>query len=470
MGIDPSLFKAYDIRGIWGKNLLSETSYQIGLGMGSFFINKGVTVVYVSHDNRVSSEEINKNFVQGLRESGCDVVDLGRIPTPMNYASWYLYSANATVSITASHNPPEYNGLKATIHKKHFDTNEYQEIKNIVLDGSFQKAKKLGTYTSKDIWPLYRARVLKDIHLARDLTVVLDCGNGTCSTTTDILLKDIGCTVIKLYCEHDGRFPNHAPYPQKEALYTTLKTEIIRNHADCGIAMDGDGDRFGVYDEKGRFVSNDLIGALIAGSMAENNPGMKAVFNISTSQMAIDYAQQAGCSVILWKTGYPNIIAKMKETGALLGNEIAGHFFLKDTYFGFDDGSYAALRFVEYLSRQNRPVSELVSSMPQYISTPEFRVTAPDEPNNNKFTIVSSIIRDFRQKFSDAQILDFDGLRITFPDKSWILIRNSNTEPLITGRTEAKTEDRLNQHKKLIVDTLLKHGVILDWTHPITSH
>jgi phosphomannomutase/phosphoglucomutase len=470
MDINPGIFKAYDIRGIWNKELFPETAYLIGLGMGTYYKRNQVSTVYVSRDNRVSGQEISENLIKGIRETGTNVVYLGVITTPMNYSSWYLREAQGSVSITASHNPPEYNGFKAALKKVHFSSDDYQHIKDLVLNQDFEKSTELGAYSEDDLWPDYLARVTQDIKLNRPVKVVLDCGNGTCSDTTEVVLQKIGCEVIQLFCEHDGSFPNHAPYPQKEDLYTVLKETIAKEKADMGIAMDGDGDRFGVYDEKGKFIGNDLIGALIGTGIAKANPGMTAVFNVSTSQMAVDQIENAGGKMILWKTGYPFIIEKMKETGALIGNEIAGHFFLKDKYYGFDDATYAAARFVEFYSQQEKTVSELVSSMPQYVSTPEFRVPAPDEPDNNKFTIIADIIKKFKEEYKDATIMDFDGLRIAFADKSWILIRNSNTEPLITGRAEAKTPERLEELKALLVATLKEYGVTLDWSNPIASH
>ncbi len=470
MNVNPAIFKAYDIRGIWNKEIFSETAYLIGLGMGTFYKRNNVDTVFVSRDNRISGEEIRDNLVKGIRETGTNVVDLGVITTPMNYSSWFLRDAEGSISITASHNPAEYNGFKAALKKVHFSTEEYQHIKDLVLNQDFEKSENLGSYSEDDLWDDYLNRVTQDIALKRQVKIVLDCGNGTCSGTTEQILKKIGCEVITLFCEHDGSFPNHPPYPQKDDFYTELKVSIARENADMGIAMDGDGDRFGVYDEKGNFISNDLIGALIGTGIAETNPGMKSVFNVSTSRMAIDQLEQAGGEVILWKTGYPYIIEKMKEKDALLGNEIAGHFFLKDKYYGFDDATYAAARFIEFFSSKYQTMSELVASMPQYVSTPEFRVPAPDEPDNNKFTIISAIIADFREEFRDAEIMDFDGLRVSFPDKSWILIRNSNTEPLITGRAEAKTPEKLDELKDLLVKTLAKHEVHLDWANPIASH
>ncbi len=470
MQVDPSIFRKYDIRAIWGKNLNEEIAYLIGRAFGTYFHRHGQTKVVVNRDNRLSGQAIKDNLIKGILETGLDVVDLDIATSPMSYASWYLLDANATVDITASHNPPEYNGFKAGLNKEHFIDKQYAEIKDLVLNQDFDSSDTPGKLSTYDIWPAYRQAVTKDIQLKKPVKVVLDCGNGTTSTSTPQILQDIGCEVIQLFCQHDGSFPNHAPYPQKENFYTELKKAIKEHGADMGIAMDGDGDRFGVYDENGNFVSNDLIGALIGIEIAQEHPGFKAVFNVSTSKQAIDHLENHGAKVTLWKTGYPYIISKMKEIGALLGNEIAGHFFLKDRYWGFDDGTYAAARFIEYYSSQNQTVSQLVAAMPQYLNTPEFRVPAPDEPDRNKFTIIRDITQEFKQKFPQAEVMDFDGMRIAFPDGSWILIRNSNTEPLVTGRAEAKTLERLEELKQLVVETLAKHDVHLDWSNPIPSH
>ncbi|MEN8252883.1 MAG: phosphomannomutase/phosphoglucomutase [Patescibacteria group bacterium] len=467
---NPGIFKAYDIRGVWNKEMFPEDVYEIGLAMGTFFKEKGASTVYVGRDNRIHGEEIKENFVKGLLETGMNVVFLGIITTPMSYATWYLRNAEASVSITASHNPSEYNGFKAAFNKVHFSTAEYEAIRDLVLNQEHKKADRKGEYSEDDLWPDYFERTTRDIKLGKKVKVVLDCGNGTCSEHTEKILEKIGCEVIKMYCDHDGSFPNHPPYPQKEDFYLELGQKIKEENADMGIAMDGDGDRFGVYDESGKFVSNDLIGALIGTGMIAEHSDLKAAFNISTSRVAIDQLEQAGAKVHLCKTGYPFVIAKMKEVGALLGNEIAGHFFLKDKYYGFDDASYAAARFVEFFSKQNKTVSQLVASMPNYVSTPEFRVPCADEEDNNKFTIIKSIIDKFRKEFADAEIMDIDGVRVTFPDHSWFLIRNSNTEALITGRVEAKTSERLEELKSLVKQTLADRGVDLDWSNPIASH
>ena len=470
MSVQPGIFKQYDIRGVWEKDLTADSAYQIGKAVGSVFMDQGISEIIVGRDTRVSGPTIQELFVKGLNEVGCSTILLGVVSSPMTYASWYLMEAQGSVIITASHNPPEYNGFKIGLRKKHFSTQMYQDLYKRIVSADFFTPERAGTTRDHSITEDYIERVTQGIQLGRPIKVVLDCGNGATGGTTDRILEKIGCEVIPLFTEHDGSFPNHLPYPQKHEEYSVLKERILQENADIGIAMDGDGDRFGVYNEKAEFVSNDLIGALIGESIVEKHPGFTAVFNISTSQRAVEHLKEKGVNVLLWKTGYPHIIEKMEETEALLGNEIAGHFFLKDEYYGFDDATYAALRFIQHLSNQNKTVSEMVDSMPSFVGTPEFRVPSPDEPDHNKFTISASIRDDMKEAFPDAEILDFDGVRVRFSDDSWLLLRNSNTEPLITGRVEARDVKRLEEVKRLVSDTLNKHGVELDWNNPIPGH
>ena len=470
MPIAQRIFKQYDIRGIWNKDLTAEVAYLIGKAIGSTFMDAGVSTIVVGRDTRTHGPEIQEQFLRGLTEVGCSARVLGVVSSPMTYASWYQLESEGSVIITASHNPGEYNGFKAGLRKKHFTTQMYQDLYKRILENSFYTPLKPGVVEEATLTEGYVSKIVQDIHLSRPIKVVLDCGNGATGGTTDRILKEIGCEVTALFTDHDGSFPNHLPYPQKEDGYTELKKKVLETGADLGIAMDGDGDRFGVYDEKGQFVSNDLIGALIGMSIAPAHPGFHAVFNISTSHRAISFLESIGAHVTLWKTGYPHIISKMAELDAMLGNEIAGHFFLRDRYYGFDDATYAAARFIELLSTQEKTVSELVNAMPYFVGTSEFRVPCVDEPDRNKFTIAASIAEELKTRFPEAEILDFDGVRVTFDDQSWLLLRNSNTEPLITGRVEAKDETRLKELQDLIVELLNKHEVALDWENPIPGH
>lgn len=454
-----SIFHTYDIRGVYGQELTDDLSELIGKATGTFYRRSGVEEVVVGRDNRPSGVQLTKRFIVGLRSTGCNVVDLGVVTTPMVYSSWYLLKADAAASITASHNPAPYNGIKLTFKKQGLFGKQYQIIKNIILRNDFEEGS--GSVDTLDIFPLYQKELIKDLKIAKKLKIVIDCGNGTTSLFAPKILNSIGVEVVELFTRSDGTFPNHDPYPQKTELYKTLAQTIRRTKADFGIAYDGDGDRMGIYDENGQFVQNDIIGALFARQILEKHKGANIVFNISASMAVLEAIKDSGGNPILWKTGYPFIVSKMKETGAYFGAEISGHFFFKDRYFGYDDGLYASLRFIELMSRSSQSVSQIVQSLPRYFASPEFRVEVPKDEDKKK--IVDEIAQEVVKDFPEAEILSFDGIRFTLPNKSWGLIRPSNTEPMLSGRAEAKNKEDLRKIQDYISQKLAKFGIELKW-------
>jgi len=283
------------------------------------------------------------------------------------------------------------------------------------------------------------------------------------------LFESLGCEVFGLYLESDGSFPNHQPYPQKVDLYPKLVEAIKSNQADVGFAFDGDGDRIGIYNEKGEFIANDILTIIFIREILKNNPQAKIVMNVSTSLSVIEDTKEKNGDMVLWKTGYPLISSKMKEVGAKFGGEISGHFFFADRYYGFDDAFYAAARLLEILSKHNGALSSLFTDIPQFLTTPEFRMPIIEQTGKTKFSIIQTIAEKIRKKYPEAEIMDFDGVRFSFPD-GWGLIRASNTEPMITGRAEAKTADKLEFIKNLITEKLQEEGLALDWNNPISEH
>lgn len=458
-GISSEIFKMYDIRGIYGKDLTEKTAESIGKAAGTYFKGSGVSKIIVGRDNRVSGVSLQQSLVKGILSTGCDAVDIGLVITPMTYFSWYRLDAGATIMVTASHNPAEYNGFKMTLNKKAVLGDQYQELLKIIQDNNFEKGE--GRVTKADIWQEYKENILKGIKLEKSLKVVVDTGNGTTSLYAPQLFRELGCEVIELFTESDGNFPNHLPYPQKSEYYTDLAQKIKETGADCGLAFDGDGDRLGLYNEQGNFIQNDLSAVIFARDILSNNPGSTIVMNISTSMAVVEDVQAQGGKLFLWKTGYPFITEKMKELGARFGGEISGHFFFADRYFGYDDALYSGARFLEILSRSNKLASKLLDRAPDYFSTPEFRVELEDGLDKN--VIMNNIKEDVKSQFSEAEILDFDGVRFTLPDKSWGLIRPSNTEPLLAGRAEAKTKERLAEIKSTISKILSSQKINLSW-------
>ena len=462
MEINPAIFGMYDIRGIFGQDLTVENVKLLGRALGTFFLQNKINEVVVGHDNRLSGPAIKKSLFQGLNEAGINIIDLGLIMTPMTYFSWQALDANATIMITASHNPPEYNGFKVSLNKGPIHGDSYQKIKKILQSGKFLQGK--GGVKKFNLWPKYLKRIAQDIKLKRKLKVVVDSGNGTTAPFVQEFFAKLGCTMIGLYVDSDGSFPNHPPYPQKVEFYSKLISTVKQKKADLGLAFDGDGDRVGIFNEKGEFISNDILAILFIREILKKNPGTKIVMNISTSLAVIDDIKKRGGKLILWKTGYPFITSKMKEVDAIFGGEISGHFFFADRYYGFDDAFYATARLLEILASTDKPLSVLFADTPKFYTTPEFRIKTPDEPNNNKFTIIKEAALEIKKDYPEAEILDFDGIRFNFKD-GWGLIRASNTQPMLTGRAEAKTQAKLEKIKKIIKNKLAKNKIVLDWKH-----
>ena len=459
MSINPDIFRTYDIRGIWRKDLTIEIGENLGKAVGTFFDKYQVKKVVVGRDNRLGGKDLMKSFIKGLRSTGRNVVDVGVVITPMIYFSWHHLNAKGTVMITASHNPPEYNGLKISLKKHPIYGEKYQEIRKIAEASKFSSGK--GSYKKYNLRQFYLNGIIKNINLKRKLKVVVDCGNGTASLFASELFKKLSRESFLLFCKSDGSFPNHLPYPQKTELYTKLIKTIKEEKADLGFAFDGDGDRLGVYDEKGQFIENDFLLMILARDICRKYPGRKVIGNISTSLAVLEDIKNHGGIPMLWKTGYPFITSKMKKEKAIFGGEISGHFFFVDRYYGFDDALYAAARVLETVSQSKKPVSRLLTGVPAYFGTPEFRVEAKD-----KFDTIKKIVKEIKKEHPEAEILNIDGVRFSFKD-CWGLIRASNTEPLLTGRAEAKTKERLEEIKNLIQSKLAKHGVKLDWKHPL---
>lgn len=458
MNIPPQIFKAYDIRGVYGKEITEETAEIIGKALGTYFFQNKVHKIAVGHDNRVSSPSLTQALIKGIAATETHLVNMGTVATPMIYFSWHHLGLNGSVMVTASHNPPEYNGFKIGLNKNPIYASDYEEIKRLALHLGGVKLKS-GRVEKHDIWPDYKRKILENIKLLRFLKVVVDTGNGTTSLFVPELLKDLGCEVIELFTESDGRFPNHLPYPSKTEYYKELIQKIKETGADAGLAFDGDGDRLGVYDEQGQFIENDFLAAIFSRHILSKNPGVSVVLNVSASMDVLEDIEAHGGRAIFAKTGYPFITQKMEEEGALFGAEISGHFFFKDRYFGYDDALYAASRFLEVLANNKMPASQLISDIPSYIGTPELRVSVPEDVD--RFKVVQEIKEGFK-KTPGVEILDIDGIRFTLPDKSWGLIRASNTEFAIAIRAEAKTKSRLKEVQDLIEEKLAKQNVTLN--------
>ncbi|MEK7202714.1 MAG: phosphomannomutase/phosphoglucomutase, partial [Patescibacteria group bacterium] len=402
-------------------------------------------------------EEFKQAFIQGLISTGVDVIDLGMIMTQMMYYGQYRFQTNGGAMITASHNPYNFNGFKLAVgFSKTTEMEEVVEIKNYVETDNFFKANVTGKITSADIKEDYFNDVLKRIKLKKKFKVAVDFRHGTPAMYVPELLKRAGCEVISMRDNVDGNFPAGTPDPTAEDFIKELAQVVILKKADIGIGFDGDGDRIGVVDEKGRILWNDILVAIFAKEILERFPGSKIIYNGLCSRVVPEVVKQNGGIPIIWRTGHSFIKSKIAEEGAAFGGELSGHFFFNDNAYGHDDGSYAALRVLEYLSDKNTTLSRLYETFPQYISSPEIKIGCPDE---KKVGIIKNLVRKFRNDFPNTQITDDtiipgdDGTRADFDD-GMIIFRYSQNGPYITVKFEAKDQMVYDQRKKYVKDML----------------
>lgn len=443
-----SIFRAYDIRGIFGKDLTLEIAEKIGEAFGTYIGNKGEVVL--GRDCRLSSPELRKAIINGLTSSGCDVLDIGMVPTPILYFSIVHYKKDAGVMITGSHNPPEYNGFKLCIGEHTLYGEEIQELKKIIENEKFKESEKKGILNKQDVVENYIKFIEGKIEISKSLRVVIDAGNGTAGKIAVKIFRDLGCEVIEINCEPDGRFLAHFPDPTIDKNLEQLIETVKKEGADLGIAYDGDADRLGLVDNFGNIVRGDQALILFSREILKKNPKGKIIFEVKCSQALIEEIEKMGGIGIMYRTGHSFIKKKIKEENALLAGEMSGHFFFRDNYYGYDDGIFASARMVELLSKTEKKFSELVREIPKYFSTPEIRIHCPD---TEKFKVVEEITKNFQKK--GYNVITVDGARIQFKD-GWGLVRASNTEPALILRFEARTKEKLSEIENLIKGELRK--------------
>jgi phosphomannomutase/phosphoglucomutase len=444
--MDPTIFREYDIRGIVDKDISEAIAVLIGKGFGSHLIQEGRKNMVVGRDNRLSSKRLMDALIEGAISAGLTVIDLGQLPTPALYFSVIYRKADSGVMITASHNPPEYNGFKLRKGERAVFGEEIQKLREIIQKGRFEQGK--GKKERANILPAYTAAIKERIKLIRAVKVVIDAGNGTTGPVASQLLKEMGCDVVELYCEPDGNFPHHLPDPTVEENLVDLSRTVRETKAEIGIGYDGDGDRVGAVDEQGNVLWGDQILTIFAREVLKKRSPAPIVLDVKCSQSLIDTVKKYGGTPIMWRTGYPHIQSKMREINAPLGGEMSGHMYFADNYFGYDDGIFASCRLLEIISHYGeKGVSHLLSDIPTYPSTPEIRTECSEA---DKFKIVQEVKEFFSLGY---KTIDIDGVRIIFDD-GWALIRASNTQPLLVLRFEAKTQKRLEEIKNLVRDKL----------------
>ena len=436
--VEPSLFRAYDIRGVVGSGGLSVESVRaIGRAIGSEAAARDCAQIVVGRDGRLSSPELADALIDGLCATGREVIDIGRVPTPVTYFATYHLQTGSGVEVTGSHNPPDYNGLKIMLGGETLSGSAIADLHRRITEGDLVDGK--GTARRQDVLIDYVDRIAGDVTLHRPLKVVVDCGNGVAGEVGPLVLRSLGCEVRELYCDIDGTFPNHHPDPSDPANLVDLIAAVREDGADVGLAFDGDGDRLGVVDANGKIIWPDRQMMLFAMDILSRQPGADIIFDVKCSaHLARIITDNAGVPV-MWRTGHSLIKAKLKESGAPLAGEMSGHIFFNDRWDGFDDGIYAAARLLEILSMDPRSSSEIFAELPETVSTPEIKVHLQEgEPPR----VIEALVA--RARFPEARVTTIDGLRVDFPD-GWGLVRASNTTPCLVLRFEADTQAALDR-------------------------
>ncbi len=439
MDINDKIFREYDIRGIVGQDLDEAIVETLGRAMGTYFRARGRSDAAVGRDCRLSSPSFARALARGLQATGCDVTDLGVIPTPLLYFSVFHKKKQAGVMITGSHNPPEHNGFKMMCGQETLHGPEIQELRGIIRRGEF--ARGAGRAATLDIVPEYMNYVAANVRLARSVKLVVDAGNGTGGAVAVPLFRKMGCEVVDIFCEPDGTFPNHHPDPTLPEAMEALIRKVRETGSEIGVGFDGDADRLGVVDDRGRIIWGDQLLIVFARDILASHPGAAVISEVKASKVLYEEVERLGGRPIMWRTGHSLIKKKIKEEKAPLAGEMSGHIFFADRWFGFDDAIYATARLLEILSRSKAGLAEMLADLPKTHSTPEIRIYASDEV---KFRIVEEVRRELAARYP---VIDIDGVRAIFP-KGWGLVRASNTQAVIVLRFEADTAEDLDAIQK----------------------
>jgi phosphomannomutase/phosphoglucomutase len=413
--------------------------------VGTFLLNQGRSQVVVGRDCRTTSDLYTEKVIEGLLSTGCDVVDIGICPTPVMYFSIQHFKKEGGVMVTASHNPPEYNGFKLCSGTDSIHGEDIKTLYRMIGEGQFREGK--GTLSQADAITPYKSYLYENIKISRILNVGVDAGNGTSGPVAVPVLKHFGFNVHDLYCDMDGTFPNHEADPTVAANLKDLIALVKEKKLDVGIGYDGDGDRIGVVDENGKIVYGDQLMIVFAREILSRKPGATFISEVKCSKTMYDDIRKHGGKAVMWKTGHSLIKKKMKEEKAALAGEMSGHIFFADRYLGYDDALYATLRLLEIISTTGKTMSQLLDNIPVTFNTPEIRVDCPDEI---KFQVVEKITEFFRARH---EVIDIDGVRVLFDD-GWGLVRASNTQPALVLRFEAMTESRLQEIRTYLESAL----------------
>ncbi|MEO0081446.1 MAG: phosphomannomutase/phosphoglucomutase [candidate division WOR-3 bacterium] len=446
--MNPLIFREYDIRGIADTELRDDEVYRLGQAFGTYALQHGAKRCVVGRDVRLSGPRIQQAMTKGICSTGLSVIDIGVVPTPVFYFAQFHLNCNAGIMVTASHNPPEYNGFKVSLNKTTIFGRDIQTLRQVMEQCRFDQGK--GKLARTDVIPAYLEALRAKVTIPGRLRVVFDPGNGTAGILLERLFAGTPVEPTFINLRPDGTFPAHVPDPTVPE-YMRQVTELVKSSgADCGIGYDGDADRIGAVDETGTMVYGDKLLGIYAKEVIAAKPEAIIVFDVKCSQGLVEYVESLGGKPLMWKTGHSLIKAKMKEEDALLAGEMSGHMFFRDNYYGYDDALFASLRLLRIIASSGRRLSELAAEIPRYYSTPEIRVTCADEA---KFRVVSELRDHFRRQH---KVIDIDGARVVFAD-GWGLVRASNTGPVLVLRFEARTPERLPEIQGMFLELLKKY-------------
>jgi phosphomannomutase/phosphoglucomutase len=440
--MNPRIFREYDIRGVADRDLSGELATALGRAIGTHLCRHGGKTMALGRDCRLTSPRLHAALREGLLLTPIHIVDVGVVPTPVLYHAPFAFDLDGGVQITGSHNPPEDNGFKVLRGKTTIYGQEIQVLRQLIETGDFVTGQ--GTIEEREILRTYLDYAKQSLRLGpRRPKVVVDAGNGAGGPVAVPLYRELGFDVTELYCEMDGRFPNHHPDPTVPENVAELARLVAQTGAEVGIALDGDADRIGAVDRKGRIIWGDQLMILFARAILAEKPGATFVSEVKCSQSMYDEIERMGGRAVMWKVGHSLIKTKMKELGAALAGEMSGHIFFADRYLGYDDAVYAGARLLELLSWETRPLEELVDELPKMVNTPEIRLDMPDDI---KFEVVRRVTERLRARYP---VVDVDGVRVKFED-GWGLVRASNTQPALVLRFEASTAARLAENRKAL--------------------
>ena len=436
-----NIFREYDIRAVVDKEITDSDVTLLGRALGTYYLEQGIARITLGRDCRLSADRYRGLLLEGLLSTGCDVLDMGTCPTPLCYFSLWHFDVSGAVMITASHNPPQYNGFKISVGKTTIFGPEIQKIYRLTQKGEFKSGR--GKLEEVDVINPYWDFAAGNLDIKRKVRLAVDGGNGTAGPVALPLMERLGLETHPLYCDMDGSFPNHEPDPTVLENLTDISALVRDKGLELGVAYDGDSDRVGVVDEKGRAIFGDMLLAIFARAILAEEKGGTFIGEVKCSKNLYDDIKKHGGTPVMWKAGHSLMKQKMKETGALLAGEMSGHMFFKHRWPGFDDGIYASLRLVELVSKSGKPLSTWLDDMPKTFSTPEIRVECPDEI---KFKVVERV----KQALSGGpEVIDVDGVRVDYPD-GWGLVRASNTQPALVMRFEAQSAARRDEIRDLI--------------------